>query len=90
MMRRFGRIDPTELAEIQARRIDPLALKQDWLEMVTYADTEIQRIADTMPDLPIGIAFTDASGQPGWIGNDPLLAPHRPCIRGCLPRIVGD
>ena len=89
MMRRFARIDPTELAEIQARRLDPLALKQQWTDMAAHAAAEIIRIADAMPDLPIGIAFTNPAGEPGWIGDDATLTPHHPCIRGCLPSIVG-
>ena len=39
--------------------------------------------------MPIGIAFVDAAGQPGWIGNDPTLKLHAPAIRGCLPRLSG-
>lgn len=89
MMRRFARVNPTELAEIQARNLDPRTLKTAWIEMSDYADAEITRVADTQPDMPIGIAFVDATGQPRWIGADPTLKIHAPCIRGCLPRISG-
>ncbi|MGH7336814.1 MAG: nucleotidyl transferase AbiEii/AbiGii toxin family protein, partial [Myxococcota bacterium] len=71
MMLRFARVDPTKLEEIQARALDPVALKEAWVEMSVAAAAEMTRIADQQPDLPIGIAFVDARGRPGWIGDDP-------------------
>jgi hypothetical protein len=89
MMRRFARISPTELAEIQACNLDPRVLKAEWTEMFVLAEEQMTRLADTQPDMPIGIAFVDAAGQPGWIGDNPALKPHAPSIRGCLPRLSG-
>jgi hypothetical protein len=85
MMRRFARINPTELDKIQARSLDPVALKMVWLEISEEAEAKILRVADEQPDLPIGVAFLDAAGQPGWIGDDPSLRPHAPSVRGCWP-----
>jgi len=87
MMKRFARIKPGTLKEIQARQLDPIELKKAWIAMSDRADAEITRIADTMPEIPIGVAFVDASGKPGWIGNDPTLHIHRPSIRGCWPEV---
>ncbi len=89
MMRRFARINPRKLETIQARKLDPIELKKAWIEMSDKAEVEITRIADTMPDVPIGVAFVDAAGNPGWIGDDPALRIHAPSVRGCLPTIVG-
>lgn len=89
MMRRFARISPTELDKIKARHLDPYLLKAEWTEMFVLAEAEMTRLADTQPDMPIGIAFVDAAGRPGWIGNDPALKPHAPSIRGCLPHLSG-
>lgn len=41
-----------------------------------------------MPELPLDIAFM-GNGEPGWIGNDPTLVPHRPTYKGCRPVIHG-
>jgi hypothetical protein len=87
MMRRFARINPRQLETIQARQLDPIELKKAWIAMSDRADAEITRIADTMPEIPIGVAFVDARGKPGWIGNDPTLHIHRPSIRGCWPEV---
>ena len=89
MMRRFARLDPAKLSEIQARKLDPVAMKTAWIEMSDRADAEMTLLADTQPDLPIGVAFVDAHGHPGWIGDDPTLKIHEPCVRGCLPRLSG-
>ena len=89
MMRRFARINPRQLETIQARRIDPIELKKAWIAMSDRADAEITRLADTRPEIPIGVAFVGATGQPGWIGKDPTLSIHRPSIRGCLPVVEG-
>jgi hypothetical protein len=89
MMRRFARVDPAKLSEIQARKLDPVVLKTAWIEMSDRADAEMTRLADTQPDMPIGVAFVDSKGRPGWIGDDPTLTIHAPSIRGCLPRISG-
>jgi len=35
------------------------------------------------------VAFVDASGRPGWIGDDPSLRPHAPSLRGCWPHVHG-
>jgi len=89
MMWRFARVDPAKLQEIKARDLDPVELKTRWVEMADSAGFEITRIADTLPDMPIGVAFIDKDGNPGWIGDDPNLTIHPPSVRGCLPRISG-
>ena len=89
MMKRFARVDPAKLEEIQARAIDPVAVKMAWIEMSDDAEAKMIRLADERPDLAIGIAFVDASGKPGWIGDDPSLLAHAPSIRGCWPVVHG-
>ena len=92
MMRRFAKIDPVKLSEIQARNLDPGALKHAWIEMSDEADAKITHLADTLPDTPIGVAFVDVAGRPGrpgWPGDTPGLTIHYPRIRGCLPRVDG-
>ncbi|MBL9153206.1 MAG: hypothetical protein JNK37_12005 [Verrucomicrobiales bacterium] len=89
MMRRFARINPRQLETIQARQLDPIALKKAWIAMSDRADAEITRLADTRPEIPIGVAFVDGRGEPGWIGTDPDLRIHRPSVRGCLPVVQG-
>jgi hypothetical protein len=87
MMKRFARIRSGTLKEIQARQLDPIELKKAWIAMSDRAESEITRIADTMPDLPIGVAFVDEKGHPGWIGRDASLRVHHPSVRGCWPRV---
>jgi hypothetical protein len=89
MMRRFAKVDPAKLEEIQARALDPVALKMAWIEMSDMAEAEMTRLADEQPDVPIGVAFVDAAGKPGWIGDDPSLRPHAPSVRGCWPTVRG-
>ena len=43
--------------------------------------------ADELPDTPIGVAFVDAKGEPGWIRRDPSLRVHYPSLRGCWPTV---
>ena len=90
MMRRFARVHPNKLKTIQARDLDPVALKIAWTEMSIYADDEITKLADTQPDMPIGVAFVDKDGKPGWIGQEPTLTIHRPSVRGCWPTVHLD
>ena len=89
MMRRFARIDPVELDKIRARALDPIALKTAWVALSDEAEVRMTTLADTRPDVPIGVAFVDPSGTPGWIGDDPDLRIHAPSIRGCWPRVRG-
>ena len=89
MMRRFAKIDPAKLEEIQARALDPVQLKMAWIEMSDAAESEMIRVADDQPGLPIGVAFVDAAGKPGWIGNDATLRLHAPSVRGCWPKVHG-
>ena len=89
MMRRFAKISPTELDKIKARALDPKLLKLAWIEMSDAAEMEMTRLADERPDLPIGVAFVDAAGQPGWLGNDATLRLHAPTVRGCWPTVRG-
>lgn len=88
-MRRFAKIDPVKLGEIQARHLDPQALKRAGIEMSDEADAKTTHLADTLPHTPIGVAFVDAAGKPGWLGDDPALTIHHPRIRGGLPRVDG-
>jgi len=87
MMRRFAKIDPAQLEDIRARHIDPRALKEEWITMTDRAEAEMVRLADTQLDMPIGVAFVDERGEPGWIGNDPSLRVHHGTIGGCWPRM---
>ncbi len=89
MMQRFARVNPAELDKIAARSLDPTVLKSAWIEMSGQAETKITALADEQPDMPIGIAFVDALGQPGWIGDNPELCPHAPSVRGCWPVVHG-
>lgn len=92
MMRRFARVNPRQLETIQARQLDPIELKKAWIAMSDRADTEITRLADEQPEIPIGVAFVDEGGTPGWIGRDPTLHIHPPSLRGCWPTVkaVGE
>ena len=87
MMLRFARVDPTKLREIQARNLDPIELKKDWITMSDNADAAIERIADKQPDLPIGCAFLDRNGTPKWIEDEPGRTQHFGSVRGCIPQI---
>ncbi|MEK7685000.1 MAG: hypothetical protein AAB466_06230 [Verrucomicrobiota bacterium] len=89
MMKRFARVNPTKLDKIKARALEPVALKMAWIEMSDDAETKMIRVADERPDLPIGVAFVDAAGQPGWIGDDPSLRLHAPSVRDCWPVVHG-
>jgi hypothetical protein len=89
MMRRFARIDPVELDKIAARAIEPTELKTRWLAISDEAEVQMTALADERPEIPIGIAFVDATGTPGWIGGDPALRMHAPSVRGCWPQVRG-
>ena len=88
-MRRFAKVSPTELDKIKARALDPQVLKMAWIEMSDEAETKMTRVADEQPDLAIGVAFVDATGKPGWIGDNPSLRVHAPSVRGCWPVVHG-
>ncbi len=87
MMKRFAKLDPLKMEEIRARKLDPIEMKMEWLTISDNAEAEITRVADTMIDLPIGVAFVDDKGQPGWIGGNPGLSIHYGSLRGCWPRL---
>jgi len=87
MVMRFARIDPAALDEITARHIDPMALKQEWIAASDQVREEMTALADEQPDTPIGVAFVDAKGEPGWIRRDPSLRVHYPSLRGCWPTV---
>lgn len=89
MMRRFARVNPAELDKISARALDAKVLKAAWIEMSDEAEAKMTALADERPDMPIGVAFVDASGQPSWIGDNPALRPHAPSVRGCWPVVHG-
>jgi hypothetical protein len=88
MMIRFARIDPAKLDEIQARKLNPVALKEEWIAASDKAREEMTMLADENPDMPIGVAFVDEKGWPGWIRSNPALSIHHPCLRGCWPTMV--
>jgi hypothetical protein len=87
MMRRFARVDPAKLEEIQARALDPVVLKNTWIAISDEAETKMIQLADEHPDIPIGVAFVDGGGRPGWLGDDASLRIHAPSMRGCWPRV---
>jgi hypothetical protein len=89
MMIRFARIDPLELDKIKARKLDPIALKEEWIEVSDRAREEMTLLADENPDMPIGVAFVNDQGNPGWIRSKPSLKIHHPSLRGCWPVISG-
>lgn len=89
MMKRFARVDPAKLEEIQARKLDPRTLKTAWIEMSDEAEAKMIRLADERPDTPVGVAFVDSAGKPGWIGDNPSLRIHAPSVRGCWPTVHG-
>ncbi len=85
MMIRFARIDPLELDKIKARNLDPMALKEEWIAFSDRAREEMTLLADEQLDMPIGVAFVDEAGEPGWIRTNPSLKIHPPTLRGCWP-----
>lgn len=85
MIMRFARISPGTLEKIQARDLDPFALKQEWITISDQARDEMTALADEQPDIPIGVAFVDAKGEPGWIRRNPSLQVHYPSLGGCWP-----
>lgn len=87
MVVRFARIDPAELDKIKARPLDPVAMKEEWVEIYEKAQKEIMLLADESPDTPIGVAFIDKMGEPAWIRSNLSLQPHSPSLRGCWPTI---
>lgn len=87
MMRRFARINPLELDKIKARSLDPIAMKEAWIAMSDEAELKMSRLSDEQPKLPTGVAFVDANGHPGWLGDDPTLRIHAPSLRGCWPEV---
>lgn len=89
LMRRFARVDPAKLEEIQARALDPVALKNTWIAISDEAEAKMTQLADEQPDVPIGVAFVDAAGRPGWLGADANLRLHAPSLRGCWPTVHG-
>ncbi len=89
MMRRFARVDPVKLEEIQARALDPVTLKNLWIAISDEAETKMTQLADEQPDVPIGVAFVDVGGRPGWLGDDANLRIHAPSLRGCWPTVHG-
>jgi hypothetical protein len=48
MMRRFPRIDPLELDKMQARALDPIALKARWIAVSDEAEASMTELADTV------------------------------------------
>ncbi len=90
MMRRFAKTVRGELEKIKARDLDPIEMKMEWIEMCDRAEAAMIHLADSQPDMPIGVAFVDATGEPGWIGRDPTLHMHRLSLRGSWPDLRPD
>jgi len=88
MVIRFAKIDPMELDKIKARQLDPFALKEEWIAMADRAREEMTLLANEQLDLPIGVAFVNERGEPGWLRGDPSLRIHPPSLRGCFPTVV--
>ena len=88
MVIRFAKIDPAKLEEIQARKLDPFALKEEWIAMADRAREEMTLLANEQLDLPIGVAFVDERGEPGWLRANPTLRIHPPSLRGCFPTVA--
>jgi len=86
---RFARIDPVQMGKIQARNLDPIAMKTEWTDFHERAREELTLLADEQPDIPIGVAFVDEKGEPGWTRSNPSLKIHAPSLRGCWPSING-
>jgi hypothetical protein len=87
MMRRFAKLDPLKMDEIRARELNPIEMKMEWITISDKAEAEIIHLADTQLDMPIGVAFVDEAGEPGWIGSNPDLNIHYGSLRGCWPTI---
>lgn len=88
MMRRFAKTVRGELDEIKARHLDPIEMKMEWIEMCDKAEAAMIDLANTQPDMPIGVAFVDGNGELGWIGRDPTLHIHRLSLRGSWPDTI--
>jgi hypothetical protein len=87
MMRRFAKIEPGTVDKIKARHLDPIEMKKEWIEISCHAEEEITRLADSQIDMPIGVAFVNDKGEPGWIGENPELRIHYGSLRGCWPSV---
>jgi len=87
MMRRFAKIEAGTVDKIKARDLDPIEMKKEWIEISCHAESEITRVADAMVDMPIGVAFVNENGEPGWIGQNPDLKIHLGSLRGCWPTL---
>lgn len=91
-MRRSARIDPGQLQMLKARRLDPQAVKQQWLTAASTAEEAITALADAQPTLGTGVAFIDRAGAMRWPDpRRPLteqgLGIHPPSVGGCVPLI---
>ncbi len=86
MMRRFARIRPETLEEIKAHDLDPIEMKEEWVEMSDEAAEAMERVSNEQPDLPIGCAFVDAEFKPHWIADGENMKIHFGSMRGCWPR----
>jgi len=71
--------------KIKARKLDPHALKEEWIAASDQAREEMTLLADEQPDMPIGVAFMDENGKPDWVRKNHSLQIHNPSMRGCWP-----
>ena len=56
--------------------------------MADRAREEMTLLANEQLDLPIGVAFVDERGEPGWLRANPTLRIHPPSLRGCFPTVA--
>lgn len=90
MVIRFAKLDPLQLGKIQARQLDPIALKEEWVPMHDRAREEMTLLANEQIDMPIGVAFVDEHGEPGWPRRHPALRIYYPSLRGCFPSLASS
>jgi len=75
------------MEKIRARALNPIEMKMEWITISDKAEEEIIHLADTQLDMPIGVAFVNEKGEPGWIGANPDLKIHYGSLRGCWPTL---
>ncbi len=66
-----------------------VVLKNTWIAISDEAGAKMTQLADEQPDVPIGVAFVDVEGRPGWPAEDANLRVHAPSMRGCWPTLYG-
>lgn len=80
-------IVPGTLDKRKAKDLDPIKMKQEWIDITVDAESAIERVSNEQPDLPIGCAFVDQDSVPKWIEEEPNLQIHMGSNGGCWPQI---